>query len=206
MHNRVMETLNLKAIPICYKKNAYHCSVKEFNIIKNIKYNNKNTNYLLSESSYILQNKGLTNLRKFLVQQVEEYTRNVLEIKDQIYLTQSWSTLNKQNGSHGAHRHPNTFISVIYYVQCEKGLLVFDIRTSALQECFNFDYNIDKYNIYNSQSWNLEVKTGDIVLFPGHIWHKSLPNSSSTPKILIGANFFIKGILGSEENVSFLKI
>ena len=29
-----METLNLKAIPICYKTNAYKLSAKEFNIIK----------------------------------------------------------------------------------------------------------------------------------------------------------------------------
>ena len=50
------------------------------------------------------------------------------------------------------------------------------------------------------------MKTGDIVLFPGHINHGSLPNKSSEPRIIVGANFFIKGSLGTKENVNFLTI
>jgi hypothetical protein len=52
----------------------------------------------------------------------------------------------------------------------------------------------------------LPVETGQIVLFPGHVFHMPRPNLSKTPKILIGANFFIKGALGSHDKVSFLKI
>lgn len=213
-----MKTLNLKAIPICYKNNAYHLSKKEFNIIKNIKFINTYGNdtsikeeksekrFYISMTKTLLQNKGLINLRKFLVQQAEDYTKNVLQIKNEIYLTQSWSTFSGPKTFHPPHFHPNTFISVIYYAQCEKGVLMFDVGSSSLQECFNLDYSIDKFNIYNSQEWNLVIQTGDVVLFPGHIRHSSHPNLSSTPKIIVGANFFIKGTLGSYENTSLLKI
>ena len=206
-----MDTLNLKAIPICYKKNAYHLNAKEFNIIKNIKYTNYGTGgdnvaSISAGPKTLLDTKGLNKLKKFMVQQAEDYTKNVLQIKDKIYLTQSWSTLGKFNATHHIHNHPNTFISVVYYVQCEKGFLVFDVRRSILQENLNLEYTVDKYNIYNSQAWDLPVETGQIVLFPGHIFHMPRPNLSSKPKILIGANFFIKGALGSHQNVSFLQI
>ena len=207
----VMDTLNLKAIPICYKKNAYHLNAKEFNIIKNIKYTNygasgDNVASISAGQKTLLNTKGLNKLKKFMVQQAEDYTKNVLQIKDKIYLTQSWSTLAKSNATHHCHNHPNTFISVVYYAQCEKGFLAFDVRRSSLQEGLNLEYTVDKYNIYNSQAWDLPVETEQIVLFPGHIFHMPRPNPSPIPKILIGANFFIKGTLGSHESVSFLKI
>ena len=201
-----METLNLKAIPICYEKNAYHLTEKEFNIILNIKYRESEKGFFLSESCSVLQDKGLVNLKKFLVQKAKNYVKNILEIKDKIYLTQSWSTFNKKNAFHAPHNHPNSFISVVYYAQCDKGFLVFDVRASTLQEGLNLDYTIDKFNIYNSQTWDLPVQSGSLVLFPGHVWHKSSPHLSVTPRVLIGANFFIKGKLGTEKNVSILKI
>ena len=46
------------------------------------------------------------------------------------------------------------------------------------------------------------MRTGDIVLFPGHIRHGSVVNESKTPRIIIGANFFLKGKLGSQKEVS----
>ena len=201
-----METLNLKAIPICYEKNAYHLTEKEFNIILNIKYRESKKGFFLSESCSVLQDKGLVNLKKFLVQKAEDYAKNILEVKDKIYLTQSWSTFLKKNAFHPPHNHPNSFISAVYYVQCDKGFLVFEVRTSSIQEGFNFDYKISRYNIYNSQSWDLPVKSGSVVLFPGHVSHTSSPHLSSTPRILIGANFFVKGQIGTQKNVSILKI
>ena len=203
----MMELLNLKAIPIAYERNVYHLDKKELNVVKKIKY--KKSGYAalsVSKTISLLENKTLASLKKFIIEKAEEYTQNILEIKDQIYLTQSWSTLNTTNVFHPPHDHPNTFISLVYYAQCKDGYLFFDLNTTSLRECFNFDYAINKFNIYNSQNWTLPVKTGDIVLFPGHIRHGSLPNKSREPRIVIGANFFIKGTLGSEEKVSLITI
>ena len=80
------------------------------------------------------------------------------------------------------------------------------LDTSSIQECFNFQYTIDKYTIFNSQSWTLPMETGDIVLFPGHIRHGSAPNKSSESRIIVGANFFLKGKLGTKEDVSLITL
>ena len=201
-----MELLNIKAIPIAHDKKVHYLNKKELNIVKKIKYRKPDKGFYLSETITLLENKTLAPLKKFIIEKAEEYKRDVLEIKDQIYLTQSWSTINTPNAFHNPHTHPNTFISIVYYAQCEGGFLFFDLNTSSIKECFNFMYTIKNYNIYNSDTWKLQVQTGDIVLFPGHIRHGSLVNKSSIPRIIVGANFFIKGKLGSKKTVSFITI
>ena len=201
-----MEIINLKAIPIVCERNVYSLNKKELNVIKKTKYRPPKQGHYLSETISLLENKTLVSLKKFIIEKAQEYAQNVLEIKDQIYLTQSWSTINPINASHPVHSHPNTLISLVYYAQCKSGALCFDLSTTSIKECFNFRYTINRFNIYNSEKWNLPVETGDIVLFPGHIRHGSLPNRSGEPRIVIGANFFIKGTLGSEEDFSLITI
>jgi len=201
-----MDLINLKAIPIAYERNVYSINQKELDAIKKIKYRKPAQGLYLSETITLLENKTLASLKKFIIKKAEEYTREVLEINDQIYLTQSWSTINPPNVSHPLHSHPNTFISMVYYAQCKSGALQFKLDSSSISECFNFDYTIDKFNIYNSQLWTLLTKTGDMVLFPGHIPHSTLPNKSSESRIIVGANFFIKGKIGSKKEVSLITI
>ena len=201
-----MERLNLKAIPVAYDRNVYHLNKKELNVIKKTQYREPQNGFYLSETSSLLENKTLASLKKFIIEKAEEYTRDVLEIKDKIYLTQSWSTINNTNAFHRTHDHPNTFISVVYYAQCKEGTIRFHLYTNSLRECFNFRYTINKFNIYNSPDWALSVKTGDIVLFLGHIHHSSSPHRSPEPRLIVGANFFLKGSLGSKKHVSLITL
>ena len=201
-----MELLNLKAIPIAAERNVYSLNKKELAIIKKTKYRKPDEGFYLSETISLLENKTLAPFKKFIVKKAKEYTLEVLGIKDQIYLTQSWSTMNTTDAFHRSHIHPNTFVSLVYYAQCKEGFICFQIEKSSIRECFNFHYTTDKFNIYNSQTWKLPVETGDIVLFPGHIHHSSSPNKCAKSRIIVGANFFIKGRLGSKKGVDLITI
>ena len=202
----MMEIINLKAIPVAFETNAYFLSKEELDVIKNTKYKEPEKGFYLSESISLLKNKTLASLEKFMIEKAEKYKHDVLGIKDQIYLTQSWSTINTTNAFHKPHFHPNTLISVVYFAQCKSGPLNFYLGTTSLRECFNFEYTLHKYTPYNSLKWELPLKNGDIVLFPGHLIHGSSPNQSPESRIIVGANFFIKGTLGSRENVSLITI
>ena len=201
-----MDIINFNAIPIAYERSVYFLDKKELAVIKKTKYRPPHKGFYLSKTISLLENKTLASLKKFMIEKAEEYARTVLEIKDQIYLTQSWSTINPPNAFHESHQHANTFISIVYYAQCKDGALRFYLNMSSIKECFNFHYTINRFNIYNSHNWTVPVKTGDIVLFPGHIRHGSLPNKSSSPRIIVGANFFLKGKLGSKKEVSSLTL
>ena len=203
-----MEVINLKAIPIAWDQNVYRFSKKEMDQLNKIKYTNhyKSKGVFVSKNLSLLELKPFSSIKKFIIKKAEEYMKNVLEINNEIYITQSWSTINTKGSSHELHQHPNTFLSLVYYVQCKSGSLIFKLDTTSLKECFNFQFNINKYNIYNSQSWELPVRTWDMVFFPGHIHHGSTPNTSPTPRLLIGANFFIKGRLGQKHAVDLIGI
>jgi len=201
-----MELLNLNSSPIAHERNAYSLNKKELDVVKKTKYRKPDQGLYISETISLLKNETLAPLKKFIIKKADEYTRDVLGIKDKIYLTQSWSTINNTNAFHKIHDHPNTLIGLVYYAQCESSFIRFFLDRTALREGFNFDFTIDKYNIYNSNSWDLPVEAGDIVIFPGHVRHGSMPNDSKLPRIIVGANFFIKGKLGSVENVSFITI
>ena len=201
-----MHLLNLGAIPIAYERNVYSITKKELNIVKKAKYRKRFHGLHLSENISVLENKTLTTLKKFMVKKAEEYTRDVLAIKNQIYLTHSWSTINHTNSFHEPHEHPNAFISIVYYAQCKESFVRFLLNRIPIGEGFNFDFTIDKYNIYNSQTWDLPVEAGDIVIFPGHVRHGSTINTSKLPRIIVGANFFIKGKIGSAKTVSIITI
>ena len=199
--------INLKPIPIYYENSSYHLTKKELNFIKKIEYYEaRERGLFISTSASLLENKEVKGLKKFIVDKATAYAEKVLEIKNKIYLTQSWSTLNKQHGFHSVHYHPNTFISLVYYVKAEKGSLYFDVRRSSLQEGFIFDYSIIKYNVFNSERWTVHIESGDIVIFPGHVCHGSNSNESKKHRITMGANFFLKGKIGREDRISNIKI
>ena len=201
-----MDLINFNAIPIAYERSVYFLDKKELAVIQKTKYKPPYKGLYLSKTISLLNDKALTSFKKFIIKKAKEYMRNVLEIKEEIYLTQSWSTLNTTNAFHEPHIHPNTFISLVYYAQCKEGSLRFHLDTSSIRKCFNFCYTINKFNIYNSQVWELPVQTGDMVLFLGHIRHSSAPNKTQQDRIAVGANFFIKGTLGSKKLVSLITI
>ena len=107
---------------------------------------------------------------------------------------------------HTTHDHPNTLFSCVLYVKADNSGITFYKEKSAIQEAFNFSFKIKKYNIYNSVTWNLPVNTGDIVIFPGQIKHSSFKNKNEEERIIVGANFFIKGEIGVKENVDRIVI
>jgi len=201
-----MEIINLKAIPVAYETNVFFLNKKQLDVIKKTKYREAAKGFYLSDSISLLKNKTLAPLKKFITETTEKYKRDVLGIKDQVYITQSWSTINTTNAFHKPHFHPNTFISVVYFAQCKSGPLNFYLSTTSLRECFNFQYTPHKDTPYNSLKWELSLKSGDIVLFPGHLIHGSSPNQSPESRIIVGANFFIKGTLGSKKEVSLITI
>ena len=201
-----MHLLNLKAIPIAYERKIYSLNTKELDIVKKTKYKKPKQGFYLSKTISLLETPALAPLKKAMVDKAKEYARTVLEIKDEIYLVHSWSTINTIDALHEEHDHPNAFIGVVYYAQCKDSFIRFYLYTTSIKECFNFDFTIDKYNIYNSQTWNLSVEAGDMVIFPGHIRHGSVANQSDLHRIVVGANFFIKGKMGSKEQVSLITL
>ena len=134
---------------------------------------------------------------------------NVLQIENCFYVSQSWCATNGKGSSHHLHAHPNTILSCVYYANAshdDGGELQLKFQRSRLQEGFFFSYERKEPNIFNTRATDIKVKTGDIVIFPGWVDHKSLPNKSDDERIIIGTNYFAMGQLGKHENKDYIEI
>ena len=150
----------------------------------------------VSKNIDILNDPIFEDLRYKLDNKVNEYMKNILMINDKVSHTNSWVAVSKKGESHHNHNHPGAFISLIYYVKCNSGDLIFTKNSSGLQEGFNFSYNVEHYNSYNSRMWTISVRTGDLVILPGWINHETSENLNDDDRVIIGANYFLTGSLG----------
>ena len=88
----------------------------------------------------------------------------------------------------------------MYYVETTNSSIFFEVDKAKIQEGFYIEYNIKNYNYFNSASWELEVESGDLVIFPGELAHHTDVNEKNYTRKIIGSSYFIKDKIGSVEN------
>ena len=63
-----------------------------------------------------------------------------------------------------------------------------------------------EFNFYNSESWWIPVKTGDLVVFPSNFAHSVANTESKNTRISLSFNTFLKGIIGDPDTLTELVI
>lgn len=197
------EIIYMYSTPLFWENSDFILNEKENDFILNILYNEKlSEGVRISTDKNILKNKKLNRIKNFFIDRVNLYVKNVLSIKNEVIMTQSWLAKSDKKSNHHLHDHKGAFLSCVYYIKCNSGKLIINEGRSAIQNGYLFDYNIINYNSFNSQSFNFPVKTGDLIIFPGHLKHKSEQNEDNEDRIVLGANFFLNGNLGSDNDVT----
>lgn len=161
----------------------------------------------VSKDTKILDILELSSLKQFCQHHIDMYAKEVCGVSDNFYITNSWTTRNKQDVEHHKHNHPNSIFSGVYYFQADDDCSPFLLHNkSPIFKDFNLEYHYENYNMFNSNSWSFPVKTGSLIIFPSWVEHSSLPNSSHQDRRLIGFNSFVKGTFGNFNYCSDLEI
>ena len=161
--------------------------------------------------NYISVNRQLLELDEFkdlkvsLQTALDHYVHDILKIENQFFITDSWSTRNPQNTFHAEHSHGNSIFSGVLYVDVADGdlELLFD---PAFSKNFQFEYSIKEYNLLNSNSWSLGLKSGMLVIFPSWVSHRVSTNLNTADRRIIGFNSFTSGKFGSDVTIDNLSI
>lgn len=199
-----MEILNLRPIPIAVTTTNFKLNKKEKKELLKLSYDKDDSNLGISNSHYIFNNKTFKRIEELLFNFANDYKENIIQISNEIYVTQSWATLNEKNSQHHLHSHKASLFSVIYYAESEgNNKLYFTIDKSSIQEGFDFSYTIKNYNIYNSENWFIQIKANQIIIFPGWLKHYSINEGH---KLMIGSNYFIKGKIGYTNRKDFIEL
>jgi uncharacterized protein (TIGR02466 family) len=190
--------------PIYFSKINRELTNKELSFIDKTKINVfKNEGNTTSNDNYILNHKAFKELKTDLNLRVQDYFKKVICSTDTItpYITQSWLNYTEPNQFHHRHKHYNSLISGVFYINCDEQfdkIEFFSDRYELIR------FKVKEYNIWNSDSWNFPVKTGDIILFPSWLNHMVETKKGDNTRISLAFNTFIKGDIGEDNNLDKL--
>ena len=203
------QLVNFLSTPIGIVSTDFRLTKAEKDVIMNTQYNEPRGDtqgVLVSENHTILELPGLERAKSFMVDMTKDFVASDLKINNEFYLTSSWSTINEKGSKHHNHSHHNTLLSAVYYVQAESGQLIINSPTNGMFPNFDFKFDVKEWNVFNSKSWKIDVKTGDLVIFPGWLHHNTTPNEHEEPRVILGANFFTRGKFGNYEDTDLINV
>ncbi len=196
---------NLFPVPI-YMSNINRSFTKqELQFVNNQKkYCVKNKGNINTKDNYILNRKEFKNIKKFIDQCCKDYLEKILCPKNNIelYITQSWLNYTEENQYHHQHSHPNSVISGVLYFDCNKENDKIKFTNPIGYQQIKLE--IDKYNIWNSDTWWFPVETGELVMFPSSTTHQVDTKKGNNTRISLAFNTFYKGTIGSNSNLTEL--
>jgi uncharacterized protein (TIGR02466 family) len=164
----------------------------------------KNSGNVVSRFDRILDSKELSDLRKFVDEQVLNFKKNLLRIKDEneIYITQSWVNRSDSNDFHPKHKHQNSVISGVMYLDENDDASLPPIRFHRTLEMFSLDFKFDELNEFNAKSREFDPAQGMLMLFPSLLEHDVARNTSDRMRTSISFNTYARGAIGGREQLT----
>lgn len=199
-----MDFFNLFPTPVAffeYKKGITK-KQKKFILELDKKPNEGNTT---SANRKLFEEPELKSITDFVTKCVDQYFTEVYKPMFDVKLgfTQSWANYSETGEWHHKHRHPNSLLSGCFYVNaCESDKITFFNDSEYKQ----VDIPTDDFNLYNSPSWWLPVKTNDVVIFPSSLTHLVPPVTSDETRVSIAFNTFPKGYIGNDDSLTGLHL
>ena len=117
---------------------------------------------------------------------IEVATRGMGYFSDfhDIILTNSWVNLTNSGGKTLGHKHPNTFIVVSTYLHMPENGGYFEAK-DPLEDLKSFYYR-------NNPDWywkEVPTKSGDLLIFPGWLKHRTQENKSNEDRWVLTTSF-----------------
>ena len=198
--------VNLFPTPIYISTTGIILTKKELDFVKKIKEDCfLSTGNIRSKDSYILEKKEFIHIKKELEKEIKYYFKEVLKAADvEPYITQSWLNYTQVNQFHHPHSHPNSLVSGVFYIEADKE----NDKISFVKPnyCQQLELKVKEFNDWNSKSWALPTETGDVFLFPSTLEHNVDYKKGTNTRISLAFNIFVKGVLGQENSLTFLKV
>lgn len=191
--------------PVMFNKVGRDFTKEELDYIKShssATYHNDGN--VTSVNNYILNEPEMADLNKFVTDQLNEYLKQVYKPKypAEVFITQSWLNWTKKGEFHHKHAHPNSFISGVLYIATDLTKDKITFYNSGYKQLQIATYH---YDILNSDSWWVNVKTGDIVMFPSSLTHNVENVIADDVRVSLAFNSFIKGTFGDSRSLTELK-
>jgi uncharacterized protein (TIGR02466 family) len=156
-----------------------------------------------SEDTFVLDKPELSNIRAFIESKIHKFVTEIMSSKDQLVITQSWVNKSGKGESHHEHVHPNSMVSGVWYPVISEKLPPIQFRSKAQRDV---SLSTEKYNNFNSATFLLPMKAGELIIFPSNLTHSVPANQSETERISLSFNTWVKGSLGDINSLTYLPL
>ena len=190
----------LFSTPIYSQDTNFKFFEKEKEFVNSLRYVDHGSGCMLSKDEYVFKHKILNRIKIECENHLRVYTKKVLCINENFYITNSWVTRKERGQSHIWHMHPNSVFSGVFYMNVEGSDCKLNFRAKPQFSPGVLEYSHSEYNQYNSEKWWISVKSGTVVIFPSHLEHGVDQNLLYDNRIVIGFNTFVKGNFGNVGN------
>ena len=188
--------LNLWSVPV-YKENTDHTWSRFSEEQKNklLELQKEKLGVVVPGKGVLLDDPIFKDIKELIHTHALKYKNEIMLCDNDLDWQSSWFTVNKKGDNHEFHKHRHTIFSVCYYPRAETGSLVLIAPggKNTWQQEYRMGFKYSKYNEWNSADWSIPVLSGDIVIFPGWVSHLTTPNESEKSRLMIGANYWLKG-------------
>jgi uncharacterized protein (TIGR02466 family) len=165
-----------------------------------------NENNLASDESFVLDSWNLKGIKNCIEVSLKTFIDNVLEYDyEDFYITQSWVNVNAPGDSHHYHRHPNSVLSGILYLNTGKdcGDVVFH-RPESHYRNIEPKVNFNEENYLTWSTVHFAPQNNQLFIFPSNLYHSVSKNVSLTiDRVSLSFNTFMNP-LGYEDRKTFL--
>lgn len=176
-----------------------------YNHVKNIQY--ESNTYNLTSIDKLL-NIPIFNI--WITKCVEELRSTVYQnLNGLLSFTSIWANKNSRMSSHHKHRHPNSIVSGIYYVNDDyKGGETIFYMNDPWYKIHNEGYiQLSSIPLPNKElTYRIVPKSGLLILFPSYIHHSVGPVIVGSDRYTISFNTFVDGNIGNDDNLYGLNI
>ena len=149
----------------------------------------------------VLDQPQIKKLKHKILESVNHFTREILDIDQTFELTTSWiNKYGKQDRNH-QHSHPNAMISGVYYIESDEtsAPIIFNkpyFHTNLFHSTFQPTFKNTNNNQYNLDYYGFNPTSGDLFIFPSWLEHTVPPQESSKIRWSLAFNCFVRGKLG----------
>jgi uncharacterized protein (TIGR02466 family) len=188
-----------------------NASPLETDILLNAEYEGKKEGYSITKDRYILNK--VPKLKRWIQDQLDQYTVNVMGISTRLILLQSWCLKTEEKPQIlYTHRHPNSIISGAYYVNASEdaqGLTFFNNRIEPMVEgpyiWWEKDLDIsDKPWLFDKATF--PAKTNNMILFPSHVKHGVEGYDKKEMRCVLSFNTWFADGIGDNEHLTRLDL
>ena len=156
-----------------------------------------------SEDTFVLDRPELAKVRAFIEFKIHHYVTKIWSSNDKLVITQSWLNKSKKGESHVSHQHPNSMISGVWYPQIHEQMPPIQFMRNGQRDV---SLSIDQFNTFNSATFVLPVKKGELILFPSNIFHSVPANKDDEERISLSFNTWVKGNLGDIAHKTYVPL